>query len=83
MAGVGHVHDLRNDRHAPATSIHVYSPPLSTMTFYERGAFGLIAPTRVDRVAIAQRRARLTLVTSSRDKDGGDEYPSGDRLLLL
>jgi hypothetical protein len=31
-----HVHTLRNPSVTPATSLHVYSPPLSAMTFYER-----------------------------------------------
>jgi hypothetical protein len=29
------VHDVGNPGPAVATSLHVYSPPLSTMTFYE------------------------------------------------
>jgi len=29
------VHDVVNTSDAPATSIHVYSPPLSTMTYYD------------------------------------------------
>ncbi|MFZ4518331.1 MAG: cysteine dioxygenase [Microthrixaceae bacterium] len=29
------VHDVLNASDAPATSIHVYSPPLRTMTFYD------------------------------------------------
>jgi quercetin dioxygenase-like cupin family protein len=32
---VGLVHEVRNDEDAPATSIHVYSPPLRTMTRYD------------------------------------------------
>ena len=31
----GVVHDVLNLHPAPATSIHVYSPPLATMTFYD------------------------------------------------
>lgn len=31
----GHVHRLGNDGVAPATSIHVYSPPLTSMTSYD------------------------------------------------
>ena len=31
----GLVHDVLNLHPEPATSIHVYSPPLSTMTFYD------------------------------------------------
>ncbi len=33
--GRGHVHDVANRERVPATSVHVYSPPLSTMTFYD------------------------------------------------
>jgi hypothetical protein len=32
---VGLVHEVRNDHDGPATSIHVYSPPLETMTRYD------------------------------------------------
>jgi len=32
--GPGYVHNLGNDGTAQATSIHAYSPPLSTMTYY-------------------------------------------------
>lgn len=38
-SGVGfgprHVHDVRNLSQAPAASVHAYSPPLSSMTFYD------------------------------------------------
>jgi quercetin dioxygenase-like cupin family protein len=33
--GPGVVHDVVNTSDVPATSIHVYSPPLSTMTYYD------------------------------------------------
>jgi predicted metal-dependent enzyme (double-stranded beta helix superfamily) len=32
--GVGHVHDVTNESDHPALSLHVYSPALTTMTFY-------------------------------------------------
>ena len=32
---VGTVHDVVNRGRQPATSIHVYSPPLTTMTYYD------------------------------------------------
>ena len=32
--GPGYVHNLGNDGTVQATSIHAYSPPLSTMTYY-------------------------------------------------
>ena len=46
--GPDHVHDLRNLSPHPATSIHVYSPPLSSMTFYERDAAERLIPTRIE-----------------------------------
>jgi uncharacterized cupin superfamily protein len=33
--GAGHVHDVTNESDQPALSLHVYSPALTTMTFYE------------------------------------------------
>ncbi len=33
--GPHYVHDVRNLSDAPAVSVHVYSPPLTTMTFYD------------------------------------------------
>jgi hypothetical protein len=33
--GAGHVHDVTNESDGPALSLHVYSPALTTMTFYE------------------------------------------------
>lgn len=44
----GHVHDLRNAGGGPATSIHVYAPALTTMTFYEHRARDYLRPLRVD-----------------------------------
>jgi quercetin dioxygenase-like cupin family protein len=40
--GPDYVHDVRNVSDAPAVSVHVYSPPLSTMTRYEQTAEGLV-----------------------------------------
>ena len=45
--GIDHVHAVRNDGDGPATSVHVYSPPLQSMDFYERGATGVMS-TRHD-----------------------------------
>jgi hypothetical protein len=39
---VGLVHEVVNRHHGPATSIHVYSPPLETMTRYDGDS---LAPT--------------------------------------
>ena len=42
--GPGHVHDLVNEGPGPALSVHVYSPALRTMTFFDRSAdHGLVA----------------------------------------
>jgi quercetin dioxygenase-like cupin family protein len=41
--GADYVHDVRNVSDAPAVSVHVYSPPLSTMTRYEQTGEGLVA----------------------------------------
>jgi hypothetical protein len=44
------VHDLRNPGPAPATSIHVYAPPLASMTYYGHDADGTLRPGRTERV---------------------------------
>jgi hypothetical protein len=33
--GAHYVHDVRNLGDGPAVSVHAYSPPLTTMTFYD------------------------------------------------
>lgn len=43
--GRDYVHDVRNVSAAPAVSVHVYSPPLSTMRRYEETADGLVRVT--------------------------------------
>jgi Cysteine dioxygenase type I len=52
--GVGHVHDLQHVGPRPATSIHVYSPPLATMTFYDHRPDHFLAARRVETVAPAE-----------------------------
>ena len=47
--GPMHIHGLTNLGPGPATSIHVYSPPLSQMTYYDREAPDL-TPLRVEGV---------------------------------
>lgn len=63
--GPGHIHDLRNAGPGPATSIHVYAPPLSTMTFYEHRKHAYLAPLRVEVVvdddAIAPPSSRRSI----------------------
>jgi predicted metal-dependent enzyme (double-stranded beta helix superfamily) len=39
--GPRHVHDVHNRRATPAASLHVYSPPLTTMNFYDHDTLGL------------------------------------------
>jgi len=48
--GPTHVHDLQNRSGDAATSIHVYSPALTSMTFYRRDRVGLLVPSRIERV---------------------------------
>ena len=43
------IHHVWNPGPAPATSIHVYSPPLSSMTYYERAASGALWAARTER----------------------------------
>lgn len=40
--GAGHVHDVRNEAAEHALSLHVYSPPLTSMNYYDRFADRLI-----------------------------------------
>jgi mannose-6-phosphate isomerase-like protein (cupin superfamily) len=42
LFGRDYVHDVRNVSSAPAVSVHVYSPPLSSMGRYEETDEGLI-----------------------------------------
>ena len=46
--GPDHVHDLSNPGPGAAISIHVYSPPLETMTFYDDGPGAFLARLRTD-----------------------------------
>ena len=41
--GPGHVHDLVNDGPVPAKSVHVYTPALRTMTYFDRRHEGVVA----------------------------------------
>jgi mannose-6-phosphate isomerase-like protein (cupin superfamily) len=40
--GAGHVHDVRNEAAVHALSLHVYSPPLTSMIYYDRSGDRLI-----------------------------------------
>ena len=46
----GHVHTVWNDGPAAATSIHAYSPPLHSMTYYTRDLSTGLHPTHVELV---------------------------------
>jgi len=48
--GGDHVHAVVNRGEAGATSVHVYSPPLSSMSFYRESADGGYEVDRVDQV---------------------------------
>jgi hypothetical protein len=37
-----YIHDVVNVQAAPATSLHAYSPPMASMTFYRQEAHGLV-----------------------------------------
>jgi len=41
--GPHYIHDVVNAQAAPATSVHAYSPPMESMTFYRREPHGLVA----------------------------------------
>ncbi|HEY3941057.1 MAG TPA: hypothetical protein VGL60_01120 [Acidimicrobiales bacterium] len=45
------VHDVVNEGPDPATSVHVYSPALTSMTFYRRSATGSLVAGRTERFA--------------------------------
>jgi hypothetical protein len=46
--GSGHVHDIVNDGPGPARSIHVYSPALESMTFFDRRDGHGLVPVRTE-----------------------------------
>ena len=48
--GANHVHDLLNPGPAVAISVHAYSPPLSTMTFYDDAPGTFLARVRTETV---------------------------------
>jgi len=61
--GAHYVHDVRNLSEAPAVSVHAYSPPLTTMTYYD------LVP-RAD-------GARLETITSLATEDPEPEFGTG------
>lgn len=59
--GPTYVHNLVNTGPGIATSIHVYSPPLSSMTYYQRAADGTLAVKRT--LAVAGPDPEITAAT--------------------
>ena len=59
---LGHVHDVSNRRAEPAVSVHAYSPPLSTMSYYD-----------VERGTLT--RTRSELVEPGASPEGGQVRP--------
>jgi hypothetical protein len=55
----GRVHAVHNASKGDALSVHVYSPPLSTMTFFEHGAGPSLLP--VDAALVEHERQRAPL----------------------
>jgi predicted metal-dependent enzyme (double-stranded beta helix superfamily) len=51
----GHLHDVGNRSVSAALSIHVYSPPLSTMTFYDRAGQAAVRTEAVDTGEVLSR----------------------------
>jgi predicted metal-dependent enzyme (double-stranded beta helix superfamily) len=51
----GHVHELSNPGPGPALSVHVYSPVLRSMTFFERAPGGTPLPVRTERYGESAR----------------------------
>ena len=56
--GAGHVHGVANFDDRPATSIHVYSPPLRAMTYFGSDD-GDPAPTRIEPVTSSASHPEL------------------------
>jgi len=52
------VHDVYNARPAAAVSLHAYSPPLASMSFYEKRANGLAQVRTVETRGESGRRGR-------------------------
>jgi hypothetical protein len=40
--GPTYIHDVVNSQTAPATSVHAYSPPMASMTFFSSEGYGLV-----------------------------------------
>lgn len=62
--GAAHIHDIVNVSDELATSVHVYAPHLSTMTFYAPGNDGVLVPTRTE-IATAPEHQSAALSVSA------------------
>lgn len=62
------IHDVVNRSDAPATSMHVYSPPLVHMTFYDPATLGPVATeaVRPERPTLPRRAGSLLLHPANR-----------------
>ena len=55
--GARHVHDVYNPYATPAVSVHVYSPPLTVMSYYDEVPGGVqLARTEITSVPEAPQR---------------------------
>jgi Cysteine dioxygenase type I len=68
LLGLGAVHDVVNRAGAPATSLHVYSPPLTSMTYYDAATFEAVETTTVapEPTALDERTGAYVLHPSQR-----------------
>ena len=57
-----HVHAVRNDGDIEALSVHVYSPPLAAMTFFEEGEGTMLRPVDAPLVDHAPLRRASVVV---------------------
>jgi predicted metal-dependent enzyme (double-stranded beta helix superfamily) len=48
--GAGDIHDIANQGTRLATSVHIYTPRLTSMTFYQPDADGVLIPVRTDQI---------------------------------
>jgi len=60
-----HVHEVANESSAPAASVHVYSPPLTTMHHFELGGDADLRVARREVIEAAQRSSWNTSVGPS------------------
>jgi hypothetical protein len=58
--GPDYVHDIMHGAGLPAVSIHVYSPPLSALTFCDRSEFGFVAKAFVPEEDRSRQRTTPT-----------------------